>query len=193
MKLHSLRLFVLLSGLFFISFVSEERDKNYVYWDSRPVTWDDFKGKAPSNSPFVAMTWSAIRFNFSGEGNNVNVSVETVFDPKQSWKTKNIDDHILNHEQRHFDLTEVYSRILRKEVQETKFKKYESIGPDLQKLFQKNFAACDKAQDKYDDETDHSKKKDQQLLWDAKIDNMLDSLSNWAANDFVLDVGYLLE
>lgn len=193
MKLYSIRFLVLLSGLFFVSFISDERDKNFVYWDTRQITWEDFKGRAPSSSPYVAMTWSAIRFAYAGEGSNLSISVETVFDPKQSWKKKNITDFILKHEQGHFDLTEIHSRMLRKDIQETKFKKYESIDTDLQKLFQKNFNACDKMQDQYDKETDHSKKKEQQLEWDIKIQYMLDSLNNWASPDFVLDVGYLLK
>lgn len=193
MKFYSLRLLVLFSGLFLISFVSEERDKNYVYWDTRDVTWDDFKGRAPSRTPYIAMTWSAIRFSFSGEGSVVNVSVETVFDPKQSWKKKDVTDYILNHEQGHFDLTEVHSRMLRKEIQESKFKKYESIGTDLQKMFQKNYDLCGKMQDQYDKETDHSKKKEPQGEWDTKINYMLDSLAGWSTPEFVLDVSYLLE
>lgn len=187
-----------ITALAFISSVNKktdegsERDKNYVYWDDRPVTWTDFKGKVPSSSPYEATTWSAIRFSYGGIGDELKITVETIFDPKQSWKTKNVTDHILNHEQRHFDITEVFARILRKDLLEKKFNKYETIDDEISKLFQHNFDDCEKMQDDYDEETDHSKKKEIQIAWDQKIDNMLDSLNDWSGTEYRLNVGYLL-
>ncbi|MBK7128042.1 MAG: DUF922 domain-containing protein [Crocinitomicaceae bacterium] len=169
-----------------------ERDKNYVYWDERQVSWDDFKGKVPSSSPYEAITWSAIRFSYGGIGDELNITVETIFDPKQSWKTKNVNDHILNHEQRHFDITEVFARILRKDLLEKNFSKYETLDDEISKLFQTNFDDCEKMQDKYDAETDHSKNKEIQTTWDQKISHMLDSLNDWSGTEYRLNVGYLL-
>lgn len=175
------------------SFIRFEREKGYIYWNERKLTWDDFKGSAPSSSPYVALTHSAIVLNFSGEDNTVSFSVESAFYPKLSWKKKNVTDYILKHEQDHFDITEIYSRILRKEIQAMKFKKYETIGTEVQQVFNKNSAACEKLQDKYDKETDHSKKEAEQYLWDTRIATMLDSLSGWAKPEFTMDVSYLLE
>jgi hypothetical protein len=175
------------------SFINVEREKGYIYWDQRSLTWDDFKGAAPSSSPYVALTHSAIVLNFSGQDNTLNFSIESAFYPKKSWKKKNVNEYILKHEQGHFDITEIYARILRKELQEMKFKKYETLGNEVQQVFNKNSKACDDMQDQYDNETDHSKKKEEQYLWDAKIAGMLDSLAGWKTPEFVMDVGYLLE
>lgn len=187
-----LRLFYFSFVLFLLgSFAVTEKDKNLIYWEDRKVSWEDFKGRAPSSTPYVAMTWSAIRFGYSGEGYKLNISVHTVFDPKQSWKKKNVDDYILKHEQGHFDITEIHSRMLRKKIKEYRFNKYEKIPDDLQKMFNDQFKECDKMQDDYDDETDHSKKKKEQLLWDNQIDSLLNSLNDFTQTEFVLDLSYL--
>ena len=175
------------------SFSNFDREKGYIYWDQRALTWDDFKGSPVSSSPYVALTHSAIVLNFSGQDNTINFSVESAFYPRQSWKKKNVDDYILKHEQGHFDITEIYSRILRKAIAEMKFKKYDTIGSEVQKVFNQKSNDCEKLQDQYDHETDHSKKKEEQYRWDAKIATMLDSLSDWSTPEFMMDVGYLLD
>jgi len=175
------------------SFIYTERDSKLIYWDQRKLTWDDFKGGSPGSSPYVALTHSAISLNMSGQDKNIFCSVESVFYPKQSWKKKNVTDHVLNHEQRHFDITEIHSRMLRKTISETKFKKYETIAADIQKLFNASSSACSKMQDLYDKETDHSKKKPEQELWNTKIDSLLNVYQDWTKAEFVLDVSYLIE
>lgn len=186
-------LFFSLLAILFLSadIQQEERDPQYIYWDERPVTWDDFKGRAPGNSPYVALTYSAINFSYSGEGSNLDLEIHTIFDPKQSWKKKNVTDFVLKHEQGHFDITEIYARVFRKEIQSYKFKKLDSIDDEMQKVFMKNFDACGKFQDKYDKETDHSKIEKEQLRWNDQISTMLDSLKDYANPVLKLDIGYL--
>lgn len=185
---------ILCAGLFWLaSFLPADKEKDIVYWDQRPLTWADFKGAVPASSAFVAMTHSAIVLNFSGEGSTITFSVASAFYPKLSWKKKQVDAHILKHEQGHFDITEIHARLLRKQIQELTFKTYETIGTDVQRIFTKNSDACDNMQDLYDHETDHSKLKDAQSTWDLKIDQMLDSLDGWKSTNFQLDVGYLLD
>lgn len=184
---------LLITAIISVSFVYYERDKKLIYWGQRDLTWADFKGSAPSRTPYVATTFSSIVLEISGSGSEINLVIETAFFPKQSWKKKNVTDHVLKHEQGHFDITEIYSRILRKTLQETKFKKYETISTEVQKIFMNTSNACEDFQDQYDSETDHSKKTEIQLNWNGKITSMLDSLSAWSVPTFTLDVGYLLE
>jgi len=191
------KLFIFIALVVGMSFFSaappEERSKAYVYWDQRPLTWADFKGSAPGSSKYIALTYSAIKLDFGGEGKDIWFTIETIFYPKKSWKKKGVDDYVLKHEQGHFDITEFFSRTLRKTLSETKFKKYATIGDEVAKIFNENFEACDKMQDEYDKETDHSKVKDEQLRWDKKISEMLDSLSTHTETELKIDVAYLLE
>jgi len=191
MRFNILFLLTVFVGLTFFSFVNEDRDKSSIYWDDRSLTWDDFKGHAPSSTPYVALTFSSIKLLFGGEENEIWFTIETIFDPKQSWKKKNVDEFILKHEQGHFDITEIHSRLLRKKLAETKFKKYETIGSEVEKIFNANYKACDKMQDQYDNETAHSKIKNEQVKWNNKINQFLDSLSAFSMTELKLDVGYL--
>jgi hypothetical protein len=193
MKLKLTGLAILLLFVTLASFNTQEREKGYLYWGDRQLTWEDFKGRGPGNTPYVALTHSAIKMNFGGEEKKVWFTIETIFDHKQSWKKKNVDDHVLKHEQGHFDITEIHSRLLRKELLSAKFKKYETISSEVQKIFNANFKACDKMQDLYDDETDHSKIKEEQYRWNTKITEMLDSLGEFTMTKFELDVSYLLD
>lgn len=173
--------------------VKEDRDKSLVYWDDRDLEWKDFKGKTPKNSEFVALTHSAIKLTFGGEGTMLTFYIETVFHPESSWKTKNISNYILKHEQGHFDITEYHSRLLRKEVSELKFRKQENIGKDVEKLFRKHHEEAEKMQEAYDEDTNHSIDKDKQAEWDLKIAELLEETKEQRGTLVSLDIGYLLE
>lgn len=185
---------LLLVGLLTISFSDStkvKKDKKYIYWGDRELTWDDFKGRGPSKTPYVALTSSAIKMNFSGTGNSLNFSIATIFDPKESWKKKGADDYVLKHEQVHFDITEYYARLLRKELQETKFKKRETLSSEVQKIYAALYKDCGKFQDLYDKETDHSKKKEEQFRWNDKVAELLNSMNSFTTIDFSVDISYL--
>ena len=71
------------------------------------------------NTDAVAVTASGITFSFSVSQSNAvfvdfNAEVEAHFYPEKSWYLKDKgDDHILAHEQLHFDITELHVRQLR--------------------------------------------------------------------------------
>ena len=126
--------------------------------------------KNPKNSPYVSLTHSSIQMVYGGENNSLRFIIQTVFYPKTSWKKKkSINDHILKHEQGHFDLTEYYARLLRKGVSELEFKKFSTIDAQINKLFKKYSKEADKIQDDYDEETNHSIDKEEQTRWNKKI------------------------
>ena len=194
MRKKILLLSLIVVGLLTFSFSNSthlEKDKKYIYWGDKELTWEDFKGRGPGKSPYVALTSSAIKMEFSGTGNTLNFSIATIFDQKESWKKKGADDHVLKHEQVHFDITEYYSRLLRKELQETKFKKRETLSSEVQKIYAAQYKECGKFQDLYDKETDHSKKKEEQYRWNEKVAELLNATSNLNATDFSVDISYL--
>jgi predicted secreted Zn-dependent protease len=90
------------------------------------------------------------------------------FSPKLSWKkSSGLNDYMLQHEQTHFDITELYARILRKRLSEEiktikDVKKISSIGREITKQWEIE-------QNTYDDETDHSINKETQAEWNANV------------------------
>lgn len=191
-----MKFFVVSAILLILGFYSEPNENkdnsiDSIHWQEGKLTWKDFQGKAPSGTPYEALTYSAIDFKMEGEGSLLKVDINTVFDPHQSWKKDRINDYLLNHEQLHFDITEYHSRLLREKIQSLKFKSFDSIGSDIEKVFKKISIAADRMQEKYDHETDHSKVKEEQLKWDKKVAELLESKSAYTTNRLELDISYL--
>ncbi|MBN4072617.1 DUF922 domain-containing protein [Crocinitomix catalasitica] len=169
----------------------EQKGGNYFYWTEGKVVWKQFKGKVPEDSPYSALTYSAIDLQIEGMGDKLGVKVNTVFDPKQSWKTDAVTDYLLKHEQLHFDITEYHSRLLREKISELKFKSFDDIGDDIQAEFIKISDAADEMQVEYDAYTDHAKVKIEQLKWNKKVRELLDSKSDFSDSDLTIDISYL--
>ncbi|MBX7226886.1 MAG: hypothetical protein K1X55_12710 [Chitinophagales bacterium] len=160
----------------FTGFRHEDTDK--IYWKSdRILTWDDFKASPDAHS-LSAQTSSAIEMNYQTSGNKITWHVASYFIPSQSWvKNSGRTDYILAHEQLHFDLTEVYAKMLRKRYKtEIKtaadHKKMNTIYAEIRKVWEKEQA-------RYDKETNHSINKTKQADWNTYIKQKLEELNEY--------------
>jgi hypothetical protein len=81
---------------------------------------------------------------------------------------------LLEHEQAHFDLCEVYARRLRKRVEDSNYKL------DIDNAIFEVFEAFKKRQKLYDQETNHSRNKEKQAEWLKIIANELSELDNYS-------------
>ncbi|MFI5140330.1 MAG: DUF922 domain-containing protein, partial [Sphingobacteriales bacterium] len=108
---------------------------------------------------------------------SIIVTVKALFYPKDSWKSNWIDDALLAHEQKHFDIVELYARKLRKQLSEIKVHNEEDAQHKLDSVHKIIDAEMDAFQDKYDDETNFSMAHDEQISWIKKIDAAIDNLS----------------
>lgn len=95
---------------------------------------------------------------------------------------------MLAHEQKHFDIVELYARKLRKQIKETKFTSYEDLKEKVETLYDANDKAMDKYQDLYDEETDGSMNGDKQREWQAKIMKEIKALD--AYKETVLQISF---
>lgn len=150
---------------------SFQRDKYMILWqEDKPLAWDDFMGKPEPRFAAASTSYDILKTVGPEENKTVNVSIEAVFFKYRSWKKKNwVNDEVLAHEQKHFDIVELYARKLRKTISETSFKNYNQLVSKIDELYDSNDKAMDKYQDLYDDETDGSMNGDQQRAWQKKI------------------------
>lgn len=141
------------------------------------LKWSDFKGQPQDLGDIVAITSSGISFRFSIKENEhivtgVETQVQAHFYPKRSWvHKKKASDHILSHEQLHFDITELHVRKFRKEITHLEISK--DIKRDLNNTYariNKDMAAMQKT---YDTETNYSRDVIAQAIWKKKIDGAL--------------------
>ena len=185
--------FVLLLSIFvLLGFISLPKEEPSIVWSTTRLTWDDFKGKMKRSAPYDAVTLSAVSNSFSGDNTTLTFETKALFYPKGSKKKAKKQNHkLLNHEQGHFDLTELFARKLRKSIQEKRFRSYNSIGKDIDKLYNKNNTAWRKMQNLYDKQTNHSANETEQADWDAKIHNLLEDYKDYQTTTYTVDISYL--
>ncbi|WP_339612027.1 DUF922 domain-containing protein [uncultured Planktosalinus sp.] len=169
---------VILVSLFFLS-----EDPVTIPWNEQQLlSWEDFQGTPDTNSSFAALTHSGIVFNYGVtiENNNIllTTEVEAFFYPEMSWaKPDKINNHILKHEQAHFNITELYARKLRKAFAQYKVTK--NYQKDLPAIFTKLNQERRQMQAKFDKETNHSIDVEKEQLWQQYIQEELKKLQNW--------------
>ncbi|HBF88716.1 MAG TPA: hypothetical protein DDX39_08755 [Bacteroidales bacterium] len=171
-------LFLLLS----ISVLAQ--DKNEIAWtDSLKLTWNDFKGHSQKNNPSAAISHCSINFDISVQNDTAIIHVFNTFNKQKSWVKKNSDnDYILNHEQKHFDISEIFARMLRKQLLEEEFS-YANIQKNLNKIVETNYHEAEKYQNKYDNETKHSLVVEKQEEWNLLIANQLKEFNNFTESE----------
>lgn len=160
-------------------FASVPTGDNLIDWSSaRKLTWNDFKGKPDPTSPNAALTNSGINVEFGFNDKKFTHSIRCRFNTEKSWgRIKN--DYILNHEQGHFDITEIHARLLHKELSAYEFNP-KTVNKDINSIYDGVMKLHVTAQKNYDIETNHSLDSTQQKLWDNKIAEMLKQYQQFA-------------
>ncbi|WP_339895218.1 DUF922 domain-containing protein [uncultured Algibacter sp.] len=179
-----IRILLLLCCLGFV-----QNDEPVLSWnETYNLTWQDFKAKPNTNDSAVAITASGITFGFSirqTDNNDVlsfSSEVHAQFYPEQSWyKTEQADAHILEHEQLHFDITELYARIFRYRIRQIKISN--SVRRQLKKIHNDIEIELSQMQNKYDSETDYSRKFQAQSIWKIYVDTELNNYSKYKSVD----------
>jgi hypothetical protein len=87
-------------------------------------------------------------------------------------------DYLLNHEQIHFDMGEVFCRKMRKQYKEKPFPN-STFAQEASKLYNKILKEYNDEQKLYDKETNHSINKEKQAAWDIKVANQLKELEKF--------------
>lgn len=157
-----------------------------IWQEEQKLVWDNFKSPVNRrNNPDVAAYtncgWEYSVVKSTNPKSPVTIEIRAIFTEDKSWKdVKKINDYILLHEQKHFDIAELFARKLRKAAAE----KIKTSG-DYDKLFKtiynrisndyKNF------QISYDKDTRHGMNKEKQAEYNAAISEELDNLKSYKA------------
>lgn len=188
--IHSIVLvFVCLLSLAFATPANNKIDfsQHTIQWhEDDKLTWNDFTGSYRLKGRISALTASAIEYSYECINNQLDVKVKAIFIPEESWmKPDAVNDYILNHEQLHFDITEIYARKMRKIIQEEiktcdDLYKVEAISEYIIKHWKEEQSA-------YDAHTNHSLNENQQLVWNEKIAKNLRKTAAYAIDTTELD------
>lgn len=178
--------FICFISLMNFSFVKDE----FILWqENKKLKIQDFKADNKDtvkvNRQQFLGAISAIRIEYSSFQRNKNsvpdFSIKTYFDPNESWMLLK-NDYVLQHEQIHFDLTELYARKMRKSVESLRQKNVTNISIYRKKIQQWNVMK-EKASNQFDaDNQDYYIKIGQKILfqknpkqeaWKKKVDREL--------------------
>ncbi len=158
---------------------SSFRNTDEITWkDTQPLTWENFRGVPTSSSEIGAATHVNIRVTPKViRGGRVGVRVKAVFSCDQSWARKKAvgNDYLLNHEQRHFDIAELYARKVRQALDGYRIttSNYHKIK---EKVILPIFDEYLEYDEWYDQLTVHGLDKEQQQDWNERIDQQLGEL-----------------
>ena len=156
-----------------------------IYWNiDRKLIWEDFQGCPDMSSNWGAVT--AAELNIIGHLSNVLpiYEVRNVFFKKKSWTKDTTSEFTLQHEQIHFDITELYARKIRQAI-DSLWDIDEAEQEVYNRLIQKLINGCDLVNDEFDKETNYGNYGKNQLLWKKKISNAIKDL-----DEFTYDYDY---
>ena len=160
----------------------QTEDGPVIDWQSGlKLKYTDFKAKSKGSRGFaVATTSSAFGYSITDNGGEISGSIYVLFYCEESWWNPDFRlDEVLDHEQLHFDICELFGRKLYKEVLALRDggRLNKRTIHRLHNKFEKQYANY---QDLYDKETEHSTNGDEQRKWNKKIRNELEVLSEYA-------------
>ncbi len=169
--------YILSIALFLGTGLSSFQEEVTIAWSPEVrLSWDDFRGK-PQNSRAAAVTASGITYHFSsmatGDEVELDFTVSTFFYPDKSWYHPEVcDSVILSHEQLHFDISELFARKMRRRLKDTRFTK--NVKAEVRVIYQETIRSLHDFQNRYDDETNFSRDREQQFAWNTKIAEALE-------------------
>jgi len=161
--------------------LSTEPKSVEIYWDSdNPLKWSDFRGTPRPWSVFIAQTVSVIEQTYSCDGEAFTFNIKAKFNRNKSWTKTQKHPEVLLHEQKHFDLTEIYARKMREAYTSLK-NPCSYTMEELGNIYDEYFLELRHMQTLYDIETDHGLDKAHQKIWNRKIAKQLKRLQTFAS------------
>lgn len=155
-----------------------EASKQITWSSNRKLTWNDFQKEADANDPLHAMASTNIAVKATCQNNVMVYDVKCQFSQNESWTKNKVSVNLLQHEQLHFDITELYARQLRQKLSQQK----SLCSGDKNKfkaVVNKVFADWQKAQVRYDNESHHGIDDAKQAAWTQNVATQLETLSTF--------------
>jgi len=164
---------------------SVAQDEELLWNADKKLTWNDFKSAPDYSHPYAAITYSGMSYGFSADVINgelyVKYKVNCFFVANKSWVKRRYksDDQLLQHEQLHFDITELYTRKFREELKKMTFT--DNVKAEIKAVYKRITKEKVLFQEKYDTETDHSKNEAAQKRWQLNIESELQKRMDFAS------------
>lgn len=171
---------------FFVAILGEAQSTALIH-GSQTLNWNHFSTRKSGSGNQKAFSYAGISYSVKEANGKYLVFVQAYFDASQSWVVSSeASPALLHHEQKLFDLTELYARKMRADI--AKFMrdqsgdyKFEALLEKVRLIYMKWNNELFKAQQRYNVETNNGKNKEAQELWAKQIDAELEELADFAA------------
>jgi hypothetical protein len=177
MKILHFTIFIV-TALFLLSFNNSAKDSDEILWRSeRKLVWADFKGSVDTSSNAEALTsWKIKIIDTNFENDLPKYKLACYFIKSESW-TKTNDKIVLEHEQLHFNIAEIFARKIRKTFDSLNIKKCNTESTYIE-IYSRLGKSCYDYQHKYDSEVYFDSI--QQKKWKTKVNVELERLKKFA-------------
>lgn len=164
---------------------SEAPTPAFAWSADRKLNWQDFKGLAPSGNQqhVAAITACGIGYytNSVAAHERPQITVYNSFYIHDSWvRHEAADDRVLQHEQGHFDLCEIYTRKLRQEIANAHITGA-NMKSELARIYARVTNDYEARQQAYEAETSHGTVAAAQQRWSMQISAELGSMQLYAS------------
>ena len=150
---------------------------------TRRLTMADFQGRISMGNPLASSTSSNIKADAACKDYVFSSTVAATFDPATSWFRNPLtaSEALLRHEQLHFDITEVYARIMRQKLNLFAARaNCEKLQPAFNNVTKLVYADWDREQNRYDQETNHGLNAVRQAYWEKQTATRLEQYKAFA-------------
>jgi hypothetical protein len=160
---------------------SSSQRNEIVYQKGLKLKQSDFQGAVDLGMNAVAMAYSGVSLKYGGMTKKGKILIEIrmypSFNKSTSWcMEEHRNDRVLEHEQRHFDITVINACKLFRALQSYSFtKNFEQEIAELQKKYKQ---LNEEDQDIYDKATNHGINKEIQEEWNSRITKELAACSD---------------
>ncbi|MCF3109092.1 hypothetical protein LL912_09915 [Niabella sp. CC-SYL272] len=197
------KILLAVAGLFWVQLVTAQTP--VIRWSpSRMLRLSDYTIIKPGQEPPAALgrnmavtrtgfVYTLTRITSGANKGKAMIRIYAQMTPAHSYMVAavangSLEDraYLLNHEQKHFDISEIYAREL------SRFVRTQSLGktPMERMTNEMNwlFKELDTFQKKYDTETANGRNKNNQEIWNLLIAQRLKALQPYAAKDYILSM-----
>lgn len=150
-------------------------------WSNKQLSWADYQGVVTNPSVSASTATGLIMQTFVSKEGKVFYVVKAMFYPEKSFvsPTCSMSPAVLEHEQMHFNITEVMARELRKLLKPLQGSILKEDVEKAGKLFQMIVDLSGKVQTQYDIDTDHSNNTIMQMSWNNRVYYKLTELKDY--------------
>ena len=162
---------IFLLGLLTFNLVAQDSD--IIVWsDSVKLSWKDFKEIHPTKG-LEGEAGTTVKFHHKDTciGGRIFIWLYSWFSKSKSWVVKGSQGKVglLEHEQLHFDIVEIYARRCRMAITFAQKDCIKFNYEEIIKIIEQNSKMAEEANELYDKESEHYRNKVKQKEWEEKV------------------------